>query len=166
MSAPKQIEAAQEVLAPAELRHRGTRPRPPPRAFRSACYDFGTRGLRRPAGLANARPVFRRKSSRPTSAELRLARRATQRRNAPVRIDRTLATGASCTCAMRRRASKDHDLSKKLYVGNLPFTSSEGELRTLFARHGAVDSVAVINDRETGRPRGFAFVEMTDEMGC
>ncbi len=53
-------------------------------------------------------------------------------------------------------------MSKKLYVGNLPFTSNEDELRTLFARHGAVESVAVINDRDTGRPRGFAFVEMAD----
>lgn len=53
-------------------------------------------------------------------------------------------------------------MSKKLYVGNLPFTSSEDELRTLFSRHGSVESVAVINDRETGRPRGFAFVEMSD----
>jgi RNA recognition motif-containing protein len=53
-------------------------------------------------------------------------------------------------------------LSKKLYVGNLPFTSSEDELRTLFARHGAVDTVSVISDRETGRPRGFAFVEMAE----
>ena len=57
-------------------------------------------------------------------------------------------------------------MSKKLYVGNLPFTSNEDELRTLFTRHGAVESVAVINDRETGRPRGFAFVEMTDAQGA
>ena len=49
---------------------------------------------------------------------------------------------------------------KKLYIGNLPFTTTEGELRDLFARHGAVESVKVIMDRETGRPRGFAFVEM------
>ncbi|HEU4427149.1 MAG TPA: RNA-binding protein [Myxococcota bacterium] len=53
-------------------------------------------------------------------------------------------------------------MSKKIYVGNLPFTSTEDELRTLFARHGAVDSVAVVMDRETGRARGFAFVEMAD----
>jgi RNA recognition motif-containing protein len=53
-------------------------------------------------------------------------------------------------------------LSKKLYVGNLPFTTSEGELRTLFEQYGKVDRVNVITDRETGRPRGFAFVEMTD----
>ena len=53
-------------------------------------------------------------------------------------------------------------MSKKLYVGNLPFTSTEEDLRALFARHGSVDSVNVITDRETGRPRGFAFVEMTE----
>jgi RNA recognition motif-containing protein len=53
-------------------------------------------------------------------------------------------------------------MSKKLYVGNLPFTSTEEELRELFGRHGTVDSVSVITDRETGRPRGFAFVEMAE----
>jgi RNA recognition motif-containing protein len=53
-------------------------------------------------------------------------------------------------------------LSKKLYVGNLPFTTSEEELRDLFGRHGSVGSVNVITDRETGRPRGFAFVEMDE----
>jgi RNA recognition motif-containing protein len=51
---------------------------------------------------------------------------------------------------------------KKIYVGNLPFTTTEDELRALFARHGVVESVAVIMDRETGRPRGFAFVEMSE----
>jgi len=49
----------------------------------------------------------------------------------------------------------------KIYVGNLPFTTDEAELRTLFSQHGTVESVAVITDRETGRPRGFAFVEMS-----
>jgi len=53
-------------------------------------------------------------------------------------------------------------LSKKLYVGNLPFTTTEDELRGIFERHGSVDSVAVITDRETGRPRGFGFVEMSE----
>ena len=53
-------------------------------------------------------------------------------------------------------------MSKKLYVGNLPFTVTEDELRTLFERHGNVASVNVITDRETGRARGFAFVEMDD----
>jgi len=57
-------------------------------------------------------------------------------------------------------------LGKKLYVGNLPFTTTEADLRRLFEQHGAVDSVAVITDRETGRPRGFAFVEMSDANGA
>lgn len=51
-------------------------------------------------------------------------------------------------------------MSKKLYVGNLPFSTTEDELRELFARHGNVQSVRVVTDRETGRSRGFAFVEM------
>jgi RNA recognition motif-containing protein len=53
-------------------------------------------------------------------------------------------------------------LSKKLYVGNIPFTTTDGDLRSLFETHGAVTSVKVITDRETGRSRGFAFVEMDD----
>ena len=53
-------------------------------------------------------------------------------------------------------------MGKKLYVGNLPFSTTEDELRTLFGRHGDVESVNVITDRETGRPRGFAFVEMSE----
>ncbi len=48
----------------------------------------------------------------------------------------------------------------KIYVGNLPFSTTEGELRELFSQHGTVESVSVPTDRETGRPRGFAFVEM------
>jgi RNA recognition motif-containing protein len=51
-------------------------------------------------------------------------------------------------------------MSKKLYVGNLPFDTTESDLRELFAAHGEVLSVNVIEDRETGRSRGFAFVEM------
>jgi RNA recognition motif-containing protein len=53
-------------------------------------------------------------------------------------------------------------VSKKIYVGNLPFTSTEADLKSVFGRHGTVDSVNVIMDRETGRPRGFAFVEMAE----
>ena len=48
----------------------------------------------------------------------------------------------------------------KIYVGNLPFSASEDSVRTMFAQHGTVDSVALIMDRVTGRPRGFGFVEM------
>ena len=53
-------------------------------------------------------------------------------------------------------------MSKKLYVGNIPFSTTDDELRALFAQHGDVSDVAVITDRETGRARGFAFVEMAD----
>jgi RNA recognition motif-containing protein len=53
-------------------------------------------------------------------------------------------------------------MGKKLYVGNLPFSATEDELREVFERHGKVDSVSVITDRETGRARGFGFVEMAD----
>jgi len=49
----------------------------------------------------------------------------------------------------------------KIYVGNLPFSADENEIRTLFSQHGTVESVNVITDRDTGRPRGFAFVEMS-----
>src|SRR5882672_9286205 len=49
----------------------------------------------------------------------------------------------------------------KIYVGNLPFTASEQDLRTLFGQHGTVESVSLPTDRETGRPRGFGFVEMS-----
>jgi RNA recognition motif-containing protein len=47
-----------------------------------------------------------------------------------------------------------------IYVGNLPFSATEADIRVLFERHGKVDSVKLINDRETGRPRGFCFVDM------
>jgi len=52
---------------------------------------------------------------------------------------------------------------KKLYVGNLPFTATEDEIKQLFGEQGTVHSVALINDRETGRPRGFGFIEVDDE---
>mgnify|MGYP003447661699 len=47
-----------------------------------------------------------------------------------------------------------------IYVGNLPFSATDADLRVLFERHGKVESVKLINDRETGKPRGFGFVEM------
>jgi RNA recognition motif-containing protein len=51
---------------------------------------------------------------------------------------------------------------KNLYVGNLPHSTTEVELRQVFEPHGAVEKVTVVTDRETGRSRGFGFVEMTD----
>jgi hypothetical protein len=70
-----------------------------------------------------------------------------------------ITASVASACCVRRR-DEDDRLGKKLYVGNLPFSASEDEIRELFERHGAVDKVSVITDRETGRPRGFAFVEM------
>jgi len=52
---------------------------------------------------------------------------------------------------------------KSVYVGNLSFETTEADLRNLFAPFGEVEHISVINDRETGRPRGFAFVEMPDD---
>jgi RNA recognition motif-containing protein len=54
-------------------------------------------------------------------------------------------------------------MSKRIYVGNLPFNATEESVRELFSHYGTVDSVNLITDRETGRPRGFGFVEMADE---
>ena len=51
----------------------------------------------------------------------------------------------------------------KIYVGNMSFNTSEDSLRSIFAEHGNVDEVAVITDRDTGRPRGFAFVTMPND---
>lgn len=49
----------------------------------------------------------------------------------------------------------------KLFVGNLPFSATEESVRALFEPHGTIESLALINDRDTGRPRGFGFVEMS-----
>jgi len=51
---------------------------------------------------------------------------------------------------------------KKIYVGNLPFSATESQVKDLFSKHGNVQSVALIMDKETGRPRGFGFVEIED----
>lgn len=51
----------------------------------------------------------------------------------------------------------------KLFVGNLPFSATEDEVREKFAEFGEVQAVNLVNDRHTGQPRGFGFVEMDDE---
>jgi RNA recognition motif-containing protein len=56
-------------------------------------------------------------------------------------------------------------MGKRIYVGNIPFGCTEEDLQQMFGTHGTVESVKVITDRETGRSRGFAFVEM-DEAGA
>src|SRR3989475_8332449 len=58
-------------------------------------------------------------------------------------------------------------MTMKLYVGNLAFETSSNDLQTLFAQAGTVESVSLIEDRETGRSRGFGFIEMsTKEEGA
>ncbi|HMN41801.1 MAG TPA: RNA-binding protein [Phycisphaerales bacterium] len=54
----------------------------------------------------------------------------------------------------------------KLYVGNLSFQTTESQLRDIFAAHGEVASAALVMDRETGRPRGFGFVEFRDDAAA
>ncbi len=54
-------------------------------------------------------------------------------------------------------------MNQRIYVGNLPFSAREEDVRALFAQYGEVASVALPTDRETGRPRGFGFVEMSVE---
>ena len=51
-------------------------------------------------------------------------------------------------------------MSKSIYVGNLPWSATEDQVRNLFAQYGTVNSVNLVSDRETGRARGFGFVEM------
>jgi cold-inducible RNA-binding protein len=57
-------------------------------------------------------------------------------------------------------------MQTKLYVGNLSYTITENDLRTLFTQAGTVTSVALIQDRASGQPKGFAFVEMSDQAGA
>ncbi len=54
-------------------------------------------------------------------------------------------------------------MNQRIYVGNLPFSAEAGEIEQLFAVHGEVLSVALPTDRETGRPRGFGFIEMSKD---
>lgn len=55
-------------------------------------------------------------------------------------------------------------MGKKLYVGNLPYSATEGSISDLFAAHGTVDSCRLITDRDTGRSKGFGFVEMSSDQ--
>jgi RNA recognition motif-containing protein len=65
--------------------------------------------------------------------------------------------------AERCTAAQEQSMSRKLYVGNLPYESGEQELQDLFAQFGSVESVRVMRDMATGRARGFGFVEMTTD---
>ena len=73
-----------------------------------------------------------------------------------------LTAGASGAARVGISFGECEKLSKKLYVGNLSFDATEEQVSELFAQYGKVDSIAMINDRDTGRFRGFCFVEMED----
>jgi RNA recognition motif-containing protein len=57
-------------------------------------------------------------------------------------------------------------MTQKVYVGNLSYNTTEDTLRALFAEYGEIESVSLITDRDTGRPKGFAFVEMSTEQAA
>jgi hypothetical protein len=75
-------------------------------------------------------------------------------------VRRAIAKLSACAPASTR-LSQEFDCMTKIYVGNLPFSATDAEIRELFAQHGTVESVSIITDRDTGRPRGFGFVEMS-----
>lgn len=62
-----------------------------------------------------------------------------------------------------RAPAETSEMSKKLYVGNLPFSATEDEVRQHFAQFGEVQTVHLVSDRHTGQPRGFGFVEMESQ---
>ncbi len=65
---------------------------------------------------------------------------------------------------MMALAQKGHRVN--IFVGNLAFTATEQDLRDLFTPYGVVDRINIITDRDTGRPRGFGFVEMADDQAA
>jgi len=67
---------------------------------------------------------------------------------------------------MRLPCVKDVVMAKKIYVGNLPWSTTSEKLQSLFEAHGTVQSAEVISDRDTGRSRGFGFVEMESDDAC
>src|SRR5688572_11906894 len=67
-------------------------------------------------------------------------------------------------CAFAAADAGALEMGRKLYVGNIPYETSEDDLQTLFAQAGGVESVNVMRDRETGRARGFAFVDMKSDQ--
>jgi RNA recognition motif-containing protein len=76
----------------------------------------------------------------------------------PAQVDPTISLGT--------HFSGLGDAGVKIYVGNLSFETTQSEVSELFGSHGEVDDVTLITDRDTGRPRGFGFVQMRDEQAA
>jgi RNA recognition motif-containing protein len=73
---------------------------------------------------------------------------------------------STCTLFSQFQFMQEFAVSKKLYVGNLPYSATEAQLRTLFSQVGEITDVAIIKDRETGKSKGFGFVEMETDEGA
>ncbi len=73
-----------------------------------------------------------------------------------------LAAWLASRCRHRCKATAGSGEIVSLFVGNLPFKTSQDELRQLFSSYGTVNAVRIVRDRQTGRPRGFGFVEMAE----
>jgi cold-inducible RNA-binding protein len=71
--------------------------------------------------------------------------------------------GGFFTSPLPHSKGENEEMETKIYVGNLSYDTTEDDLRTLFAQAGAVASVALIKDRDTGQSKGFAFVEMSNQ---
>lgn len=77
----------------------------------------------------------------------------------PTQVDPTISLGTHLSSGLGVAGVK-------IYVGNLSFETTESEVNELFGGHGEVDEVTLISDRDTGRPRGFGFVQMGDEQAA
>ena len=77
-------------------------------------------------------------------------------------IDRDALTALLRLCFALSPFPKSTLPVTKLYVGNLPFTATDDSVRALFSKHGTVEKISLVTDRDTGRPRGFGFVEMSN----
>ncbi|GGR13590.1 hypothetical protein GCM10010219_17930 [Streptomyces netropsis] len=75
---------------------------------------------------------------------------------------RSYCDGSGRFGAADRHSEGESTVSKRLYVGNLSYQTTEGDLTALFQEAGSVQSVSIVTDRDTGRSKGFAFVEMSD----
>ncbi len=73
-----------------------------------------------------------------------------------------VVVSANCSSAFHAKARELVKVTR-IYVGNLPFSASEDDVRSLFTEYGSVEDVSLVSDRETGRPRGFGFVEMDNQ---